>query len=930
MHNQNLIYSAKQLFLNKKKIQMKSFTCFLACLFIVSALSQGYRGIFQQMDTADFLAAASFGTDQDTIQQIFNGFWEEASLADPTTPVACFDDASASLTVTFAGNVLDQLANNDVSGAKTTIETYVNQLPQPVKDCLGADAQVQQMLQTYHIAGIPATQVEEDITKFFIEHILQLHKDAVTANNNFKGGNYAAVGNEGGVIAKQIFGNGVAASFGTDQDTIQQIFNGFWEEASLADPTTPVACFDDASASLTVTFAGNVLDQLANNDVSGAKTTIETYVNALPQPVKDCLGADAQVQQVLQAYKIAGIPSSQVEADIVKFFIEHILQLHKDAVTADNNFHGGNYAAVGNEGGVLAKQIFGSGAAASFGTDQDTIQQIFNGFWEEASLADPTTPVACFDDASASLTVTFAGNVLDQLANNDVSGAKTTIETYVNALPQPVKDCLGADAQVQQVLQAYKIAGIPSSQVEADIVKFFIEHILQLHKDAVTADNNFHGGNYAAVGNEGGVLAKQIFGGGETHKNLQRIVKNLIHQITSTNLLDSVDIDEDSLQVLVERFSEQGFDLSGDVVLNDQSAISVGTDQDTIQQIFNGFWEEASLADPTTPVACFDDASASLTVTFAGNVLDQLANNDVSGAKTTIETYVNALPQPVKDCLGADAQVQQVLQAYKIAGIPSSQVEADIVKFFIEHILQLHKDAVTADNNFHGGNYAAVGNEGGVLAKQIFGGGETHKNLQRIVKNLIHQITSTNLLDSVDIDEDSLQVLVERFSEQGFDLSGDVVLNDQSAISVGTDQDTIQQIFNGFWEEASLADPTTPVACFDDASASLTVTFAGNVLDQLANNDVSGAKTTIETYVNALPQPVKDCLGADAQVQQVLQAYKIAGIPSSQVEADIVKFFIEHILQLHKDAVTADNNFHGGNYAAVGNEGGVLAKQIFG
>ena len=76
--------------------------------------------------------------------------------------------------------------------------------------------------EAYHIAGIPSTQVEEDITKFFLEHIFQLHKDAVTADNNFKSGNYAAVGNEGGVIAKQIFGSGAAVSLGTDQDTIQQ------------------------------------------------------------------------------------------------------------------------------------------------------------------------------------------------------------------------------------------------------------------------------------------------------------------------------------------------------------------------------------------------------------------------------------------------------------------------------------------------------------------------------------------------------------------------------------------------------------------------------------------------------------------------------------------------------------------------------------
>ena len=78
----------------------------------------------------------------------------------------------------------------------------------------------------------------------------------------------------------------------TDKEKLQLLFNGFFEQNKLPQPTTLVPCFDDASAAQTVTFAGKVLDKASKgslNDLLALPDLIKKFGNDLNPAVKKCL-----------------------------------------------------------------------------------------------------------------------------------------------------------------------------------------------------------------------------------------------------------------------------------------------------------------------------------------------------------------------------------------------------------------------------------------------------------------------------------------------------------------------------------------------------------------------------------------------------------------------------------------------------------------
>jgi hypothetical protein len=55
---------------------------------------------------------------------------------------------------------------------------------------------------------------------------------------------------------------------GPDQDIIQQLLNGLFQQNGLSYPTTVVSCIDDNTAHQIVVFIGTILDKSAKGSVS--------------------------------------------------------------------------------------------------------------------------------------------------------------------------------------------------------------------------------------------------------------------------------------------------------------------------------------------------------------------------------------------------------------------------------------------------------------------------------------------------------------------------------------------------------------------------------------------------------------------------------------------------------------------------------------
>jgi uncharacterized protein YejL (UPF0352 family)/phosphoglycerate dehydrogenase-like enzyme len=755
---------------------------------------------------------ASFTSDRDTLQQLFNGWFEAGKMSDPTTVVQCFDDNSATLTVKAIGDILHQLAKNNFQQAQKIATDFGNALPQSVKDCLGNNAEINHALEVYHIAGLTPDQIQQKVQKYVVGHILTIHKELTDLDNNFQSGKYVVVGQHAGALTQEVFGKVIVLQ--SDRDTLQQLFNGWFEAGKMSDPTTVVQCFDDSSASLTVNAVGNILHQLAINNFQQAQKIANDFGNALPQSVKDCLGNNAEINHALDVYHITGLTPDQIQSKIQKYVVSHILTIHKELVDLDNNFQSGKYVVVGQHAGALTQDVFGK--VSSLRSDRDTLQQLFNGWFEAGKMSDPTTVVQCFDDSSATLTVNAVGSILHQLAINNFQQAQKIADDFGNNLPQSVKDCLGNNAEINHALDVYHITGLTPDQIQSKIQKYVVSHILTIHKELVDLDNNFQSGKYNVVGQHAGALTQDVFG-------------------------------------KVRRFR-------------------LRSDRDTLQQLFNGWFEAGKMSDPTTVVQCFDDSSATLTVKAIGDILHQLAKNNFQQAQKIATDFGNALPQSVKDCLNNNAEINHALQVYHIAGLTPDQIQQKVQKYVVGHILTIHKELVDLDNNFQSGKYVVVGQHAGALTQEVFG---KVRGLQ-------------------------------------------------------SDRDTLQQLFNGWFEAGKMSDPTTVVQCFDDSSATLTVKAIGDILHQLAKNNFQQAQKIATDFGNALPQSVKDCLNNNAEINHALQVYHIAGLTPDQIQQKVQKYVVGHILTIHKELTDLDNNFQSGKYVVVGQHAGALTQEVFG
>ena len=68
-------------------------------------------------------------------------------------------------------------------------------------------------------------------------------------------------------------------------------------KVGLPDPQTVLSCYDDASTTLTVTFIGTLLSDMASNNVVGAETAVTKLSNNNSLKLfSHASGANAEVQ----------------------------------------------------------------------------------------------------------------------------------------------------------------------------------------------------------------------------------------------------------------------------------------------------------------------------------------------------------------------------------------------------------------------------------------------------------------------------------------------------------------------------------------------------------------------------------------------------------------------------------------------------------
>lgn len=151
-------------------------------------------------------------------------------------------------------------------------------------------------------------------------------------------------------------------TFGDDPKADLQLFyNGLFEQASLADPTTLLDCYDNNAATVTLDFLGDLFSGLANNNAVEVYKAVQTYNTQLQTPIKKCLQANDDLKNLYAAYGISGKTLVQIGLGIIQYAATHYQDVHQKLLDLDTGYQGGDYQGSGKNLGVILQAVFKSG-----------------------------------------------------------------------------------------------------------------------------------------------------------------------------------------------------------------------------------------------------------------------------------------------------------------------------------------------------------------------------------------------------------------------------------------------------------------------------------------------------------------------------------------------------------------------------------------
>jgi hypothetical protein len=450
------------------------------------------------------LALTQAITDKEIIQQGLNGLFEENKLPDPTTIVPCIDDDTAHKIVVFGGQILAKAASGsltDLIQIISLVKDFGNQIPQSVSDCLDGNSEFEALGLKYGIDDTTDSAViEKKIITYATLHFLEVHKEAGVLNGLYLAGKFYDLGYEGGSYGHKVLGVSKDIPNLTDKEIIQTGLNGLFEQNKLPDSTTIVPCIDDATAHKIVVFAGEVLEKAAKGSITDLVqliSLIKGFGDQIPQSVKDCLNGNKELETLGLKYGITPTTdTSALEKKVITYVTLHYLEVHKWFGDLNNNWKAGKYYQVGFDGAGYGHKILGLSEDIPNYADKDIIQRSLNGIFGQNNLDEPTTIVPCIDDATAHKIVIFAGEVIDKASRGsivDLVQIISLIKGFGSQIPQPVKDCLNGNKELEALQLAYGITPTTDTSVlEKKIVSYFTLHYLQVHNWLGHIHDNWH------------------------------------------------------------------------------------------------------------------------------------------------------------------------------------------------------------------------------------------------------------------------------------------------------------------------------------------------------------------------------------------------------------------------------------------------------
>ena len=175
-------------------------------------------------------------------------------------------------------------------------------------------------------------------------------------------------------------------------------------------------------------------------------------------------------------------------------------------------------------------------------TDQEIIQQVLNGLFEENKLDDPTTIVDCIDDDSAHKIVVFTGESLDKAAKgslSDIIALNQTIRDFISNFDPTVQACLTGNPEIAAIKDVYHVTGVDQSVIDKKIWTYLTLHFLSFHRWAIDVDSDWQATRYYSVGQKAGQEGHLVLGMQRFHNIRDRlnIIKRAIESMYNRYLI---------------------------------------------------------------------------------------------------------------------------------------------------------------------------------------------------------------------------------------------------------------------------------------------------------------------------------------------------------------------------------------------------------
>ncbi|KAL4486044.1 hypothetical protein ABPG72_003978 [Tetrahymena utriculariae] len=614
---------------------------------------------------------------QDILQQVINGFYEQNNLADPTTIVPCIDTTTAANIVALVPQVLKKASSAlTIAQVATLVENFVKTLNPAVGECLKGNAEVAELATVFDISKI----TEQAAINWATGHVGTVTGEASTLNKLWSSGSYNQLGNNASsfthTVISQISGQTVSEPNDANQDILQQVINGFYEQNNLADPTTIVPCIDTTTAANIVALVPQVLKKASSAlTIAQVATLVENFVKTLNPAVGECLKGNAEVAELATVFDISKI----TEQAAINWATGHVGTVTGEASTLNKLWSSGSYNQLGNNASsfthTVISQISGQTVSEPNDANQDILQQVINGFYEQNNLADPTTIVPCIDTTTAANIVALVPQVLKKASSAlTIAQVATLVENFVKTLNPAVGECLKGNAEVAELATQFDVSGITQQAV----INWATGHVGTVTGEASTLNKLWSSGSYNQLGNNSSSF---------THTVISQISGKVSDDINATN-------------------------------------------QEILQAFYNGLYAQQNLPNPTFVAACYPDAAAADFVSFVPGFLKkgssiltiQSAFNDL---QTFTEDQASKYPQ-IGECSKQEQYTAELQDLSNALGVKNPATVQDTIKNYVTANLSSTTKAFgDANNSWKGSNYAQSGKQVSAwvklaLAKNIF------------------------------------------------------------------------------------------------------------------------------------------------------------------------------------------------------------------